>query len=111
MLLVIVYYILLLLRPFSLLLTDSPKRIFLFCFCFVLFCRKIVKGELHLWALFFKTLCIFSKNKATLDNVSYGPGQIYSKELKNHSLTSVETTVVKLQWNMCENQYFPCFEP
>ena len=56
-----------------------------------------VKGELHLWALFFKTLCIFSKNKVTLDKVSYGPGQKYSKELKNHSFTSVETAVVKLQ--------------
>ena len=56
-----------------------------------------VKGVLHLWASFFKTLCIFSKNKATLDKVSYGPGQKYSKELKNHSFTSVETTVVKLQ--------------
>ena len=55
------------------------------------------KGVLHLWALFLKTLCIFSKNKATLDKVSYGSGQNYSKELKNHSFTSVETTVVKLQ--------------
>ena len=56
-----------------------------------------LKGVLHLWALFFKTSCIFSKNKATLDKVSYGPGQKYSKELKNHSFTSVEPTVVKLQ--------------
>ena len=24
---------------------------------------------------------------------------------------SVEATVVKLQQKMCENQYFPCFEP
>ena len=55
------------------------------------------KGVLHLWALFLKTLCIFSKNKATLDKVSYGSGQNYSKEPKNHSLTSVETIVVKLQ--------------
>ena len=70
-----------------------------------------LKGVLHLWALFFKTLCIFSKNKATSDKVSYGPGQKYSKELNNHSFTSVETIVVKLQWKMCENQYFPCFEP
>ena len=69
------------------------------------------KGVLHLWALFLKTLCIFSKNKATLDKVSYGSGQNYSKELRNHSFTSVETIVVKLQWKMCENQYFPCFEP
>ena len=69
------------------------------------------KGVLHPWALFLKTLCIFSKNKATSDKVSYGSGQKCSKELKNHSFTSVETIVVKLQWKMCENQYFPYFEP
>ena len=56
-----------------------------------------IKGVLHLWALFLKTFCIFSKNKATLDKVSYGSGQKYSKELKNHSFTSVEAIVVKLQ--------------
>ena len=55
------------------------------------------KGVLHLWALFLKTLCIFSKNKATSDKVSYGSGQKCSKELKNYSFTSVETIVVKLQ--------------
>ena len=66
---------------------------------------------LHPWALVLKTLCIFSKIKATSDNVSYGSGQKGSKELKNHSFTSVETIVVKLKWKMCENQYFPCFEP
>ena len=70
-----------------------------------------IKGVLHPWALFLKTLCIFSKNKATLDKVSYGSGQKCSKELKNHSFTSVEAIVVKLQSKMCENQYFPCFEP
>ena len=70
-----------------------------------------LKGILHPWALFLKTLCIFSKNKATSDKVSYGSGQECSKELKNHSFTSVKTIVVKLQWKMCENQYFPCFEP
>ena len=70
-----------------------------------------LRGALHLWALFLKTLCIFSKNKATLDKVSYGSGQKYSEELKNHSFTLVEAIVVKLQWKMCENQYFPCFEP
>ena len=70
-----------------------------------------IKGVLHLWALFLKTLCIFSKNKATSDKVSYGSGQKCSKELENYSFTSVETIVVKLQWKMCENQYFPCFEP
>ena len=69
------------------------------------------KGVLHLWALFLKTLCIFSKNKATSDKVSYGSGQKCSKELENYSITLVETIVVKLQWKMCENQYFPCFEP
>ena len=70
-----------------------------------------LKEVLHPWALFLKTLCIFSKNKATSDKVSYGSGQKCSKELKNHSFTSVETIVVKLQCKMCENQYFPCFEP
>ena len=56
-----------------------------------------IKGVLHLWALFLKTLCIFSQNKATSDKVFYGFGQKCSKELKNHSFTSVETIVVKLQ--------------
>ena len=70
-----------------------------------------LKGVLHLWALFLKTLCIFSKNKANWDTVSYGSGQKCSKELKNVSFTSVEAIVVKLQRKMCENQYFPCFEP
>ena len=70
-----------------------------------------IKGVLHLWTLFLKTLCIFSKNKATSDKVSHGSGQKCSKELENYSFTSVETIVVKLQWKMCENQYFPCFEP
>ena len=60
------------------------------------------------WALFLKTLCIFLKNKATLDQVSYGSGQKCSKELKNHNFPSVETIVVKLQSKMCKNQYFPC---
>ena len=88
------------------------------CFYIYNFCAKYVlidfygiKGVLHPWALFLKILWIFSKNKATSDNVSYGFGQKCSKELKNHSFTSVETIVVKLQWKMCENQYFPCFEP
>ena len=71
----------------------------------------VFKGVLHPWALFLKTLCIFSKNKATSDKVFYGSEQKCSKELKNYSFTSVETIVVKLQWKMCENQYFPCFEP
>ena len=55
-----------------------------------------IKGVLHPWALFLKTLCIFSKNKATSDKVSYGSGQKCSKEPKNHSFTSVDTIVVKL---------------
>ena len=63
----------------------------------VWFWIEFLKGVLHPWALFLKTLCIFSKNKATLDKVSYGSGQKCSKELKNHSFTSVEATVVKLQ--------------
>ena len=56
--------------------------------------KDMVKGVLHLWALFLKTLCIFSKNKATSDKVSYGSGQKCSKELENYSFTSVETIVV-----------------
>ena len=58
---------------------------------------QTIKGVLHPWALFLKTLCIFSKNKATSDKVSHGSGQKCSKELKNHSFTLVETIVVKLQ--------------
>ena len=58
---------------------------------------NMFKGVLHPWALFLKTFCIFSKNKATLEKVTYGSGQKCSKELKNHSFTSVETIVVKLQ--------------
>ena len=74
-------------------------------------CSFLFKGVLHPRALFLKTLCIFSKNKATSNKVSYGSDQKCSKELKNHSFTSVETIVVKLQWKICKNQYFPCFEP
>ena len=55
------------------------------------------KGVLHPWALFLKTLRIFSKNKTTSDKVFYGSGQKCSKELKNHSFTLVETIVVTLQ--------------
>ena len=56
-----------------------------------------LKGVLHPWALFLKILCIFLKNKVTSDKASYGSGQKCSKELKNHSFTSVEIIVVKLQ--------------
>ena len=70
---------------------------------------NVFKGVLHPWALFLKTLCILSKNKATLDKVSYVSGQKCSKELKNHSFTSVETIVVKLEWKMCKNQWFFMF--
>ena len=73
--------------------------------------KNKVKGVLHPWALFLKTLCNFSKNKATSGKIFYGSGHKCSKELKKHSFTSVETIVVKLQWKMCENQYLPCFEP
>ena len=48
---------------------------------FMIICDAI-KGVLHLWALFLKTWCIFSKNNATLDKVFYGSGQICFKELK-----------------------------
>ena len=72
-------------------------------FAFVFLIEQVIqklqslKGVLHPWALFLKTLYIFSKNKTTSDKVSYGSGQKCSKELKNHSFTSVETIVVKLQ--------------
>ena len=70
-----------------------------------------IKGVLHPWTLFLKTLCIFLKNKATLDKLSHGSDQKCSKELKNHSFPSVETIAAKLQKEMYENQCFPCFEP
>ena len=78
--------------------SDKNFPSFLHLFYQVLFHeRKRLKGVLHPWALFFKTLCIFSKNKATSDKVSYGSGQKCSKDLKYHNFTSVETIVVKLQ--------------
>ena len=90
---------------------HSTLVLYLLVFYLFIYTIRPFKGVLHPWALFLKTLCIFSKNKATSDKVSYGSGQKCSKELKNHSFTSVETIVVKLQWKMCENQYFSCFEP
>ena len=61
------------------------------------YCCYLLKGVLHPCALFLKTLCNFSKNKATSGKIFYGSGQKCSKELKKHSFTSVETIVVKLQ--------------
>ena len=52
-----------------------------------------IKGVLHPWASFLKTLCIFSKKNVILDKVSYRSGQKCSKELKNYSFTSVEAIV------------------
>ena len=69
----------------------------------------LFKGVLHLWALFLKTFCIFSKNKATLDKETYASGQICSKELKNHSFTSAEAIVVKLQWKNVRKSIFYMF--
>ena len=63
----------------------------------ILMILSFIKGVLHPGALFLKTLCIFSKNKATSDKVSYGSGQKCSKKLRNHSFSSVETLIVKLQ--------------
>ena len=79
---------------------NKTKKNIFFDFRLILLDRityLYIKGVLHLWALFLKTLCIFSKNKATSDKVSYGSGQKCSKELENYSFTSVETIVVKLQ--------------
>ena len=72
---------------------------FFYCFWVSYFFIKteLLKGVLHPWALFLKILCIFSKNKATLDKVSYGSGQKCSKKLKNYSFTSAEAIVVKLE--------------
>ena len=72
---------------------------------------KQLRGYCTPGPYFWRLCAFFSKNKATSDKISYGSGQKCSKELKHHSFTSVETIVVKLQWKMCENQYFPCFEP
>ena len=41
----------------------------------------------------------FIPRYAILNKVSYGSGQKCSKELKNHSFTSVETIVVKLYYS------------
>ena len=49
----------------------------------------------HTWALFLKTLNIFSKNKESLDKYPMNLVRNSSKELKNHSFTSVETIVLK----------------
>ena len=43
--------------------------------------KNALKGVQHLWALFLKTWCIFSKNKATLDKVFYKSGLKCSKEI------------------------------
>ena len=65
---------------------------------FFLFIRNThLRGYCTHGPYFLKTLPIFSKNKATSDKVFYGSGQKCSKELKNHSLTLVETIVLKLQ--------------
>ena len=95
---------------------DIVFQLFYLLFPYVNEGRKLkhpcsFKGVLHPWALFLKTLYIFSKNKEVVDKVSHGSGQKCSKELKNRSFTSVEVIVVKLQWKMYKNQYFPCFEP
>ena len=50
--------------------------------CIFFIFNTCFKGVLHPWALFLKTLSIFSKNTATSDKVSYGSGQKCSKELK-----------------------------
>ena len=58
-------------------------------------------GGTALLGLIFEELCIISKNKATLDKVSYGSGQKYSKELKNYSFTSAETIVARFTLKKC----------
>ena len=58
--------------------------------------ERVTYGGTAPWTLFLKTLCIFSKSKATLDKVSNGSNYTCLKELKNHSFISVETIAVKL---------------
>ena len=55
-----------------------------------------VKGVLHPWTLFLKTLYMVLKNKTTLGKVSNGSDKKGSKEFKNHSFISLETIAVKL---------------
>ena len=72
----------------------------LYILWFLLFYLQIAKTTLRGYSTpgpYFWRLCIFSKNKAALDKLSYWSGQKCSKELKNCSFTSVETIVVKLQ--------------
>ena len=57
----------------------------------------VIKGVQHHWAILLKTLCIFWKNKANLDKISYGSGYKCSKKLKNQSFTLVQIIIVTIQ--------------
>ena len=57
---------------------------------------NVMKRTAPVDLIFFFKLCIFSKNKATLDNLFHGSDQKCSKELKNHSFILVENKFVKL---------------
>ena len=71
--------------------TRSPSLLLCTASQSIIFIENTVfKGVLHLWALFLKILCIFSKNKATSDKVSYGSGQKCSKELENYGSGGIE---------------------
>ena len=59
-------------------------------------------------SLIFEHFVHFLKKYSNLDKVSYGSGQKYSKELKSYTGFFKERPLL---WKMCENQYFPCFEP
>ena len=68
------------------------------CLELILNSIKTIKGVQSPWALFLKTLCIFSKKiKQLWTMYPMDSSQKCFKELKNHSFTLVETIVVKLQ--------------
>ena len=65
-----------------------------------------IKGVQHPWALFFEDFVHFLKKKKKK--------QLWTKYLQGTKKSQFHFSrdiVVKLQWKMCENQLFPCFEP
>ena len=81
-------------------LSNAP---FTFSFTFTL--RGYCTSGLYFWRL-----CAFSQKIKQLRTKH--PMDLVRNVPRNSKITVlVETIVVKLQWKMCENQYFPCFEP
>ena len=64
---------------------------------------------MHPWSLFLKTLHIFSKNKETLDKVSIGSEMFQVTQNSQFYFSINHGCEVTVQ--MCENQYFPWFDP